>query len=84
MSAGQRGHELVNGDRENDYGPPSKNFQVIADLWSAYMGVPVSKADAVNLMILLKVARLRTGGPHHDSIVDIAGYASVHERLDEA
>ena len=67
---------LVNGPRNQDYGPPAKDFEVTAQLWSAYLGVPVTAGDVAALMILLKVRRLRVTPDHYDSIADIAGYAA--------
>ena len=73
--------ELINGDREQDYGTPAENFQVIADMWSAYLGHAVSASDVCNMMALLKIARLRNG-PHRDSSVDGAEYLALGFEVD--
>jgi len=67
---------LINGDREKDYGTPQESFGCIAKMWTAYLGNPVTASDVCNMMVLLKVARLRTG-PHRDSNVDGAGYMAL-------
>ena len=67
---------LTNGDRARDYGEPSKNFQTIADMWSAYLGYGVSARDVCNMMALLKIARLKNG-QHKDSSVDACGYLAL-------
>jgi hypothetical protein len=44
----------------------------------------ITSDDVCCLMILLKVARIRTGGSYHrDSAVDAAGYAALLEILNE-
>lgn len=68
--------DLINGDREKDYGSPAENFQTIADMWSAYLGYSVASRDVCNMMALLKIARLRNG-QHRDSSLDGAAYLSL-------
>lgn len=69
---------LVNGPRNQTYGPPSDDFEVTARLWSAYLGVDVHPADVAALLILVKLRRLRMSPnrDHYDSLADIAGYAA--------
>lgn len=67
----------VCSDRNLMYGEPEDNFDVIAAMWSAYLGMPVTGADVAAMMILFKVARIATAEkPSRDSYVDIAGYAA--------
>ena len=73
---------LINGDREQDYGTPQESFGCIADMWTAYLGHPVTAADACHMMALLKIARLRNG-PHRDSNVDGAGYMALGAEMSE-
>lgn len=68
--------KCVCGDREQDYGSPEINFGTIAAIWSAYLGVPISPIDAINMMIQFKTARIKNGQPKDDSWIDIAGYAA--------
>lgn len=81
----QEAQEVIYGDREKTYGAPDKNLQAIADLWSQYLyhsyKDKVSVNDVCNLMILMKVARLINSPEHHDSMVDICGYAALMERV---
>ena len=67
--------EYVCGQREQDYGSPEDNFNVIADLWSVYKDVNITAQDVAVMMSLLKIARIKSGGTL-DSFVDIAGYAA--------
>lgn len=77
-------HGLVRGERLKFYGPPTENFERIAGMWSSYLGVEVTSNDVCCMMILLKVARIRTGSLYHrDSAVDAAGYAALLEILNE-
>jgi hypothetical protein len=73
---------LINGDREKDYGTPQESFGCIADMWTAYLGHPVTAADACHMMALLKIARLRNG-PNRDSSVDGAGYMALGAEMSE-
>jgi hypothetical protein len=68
------------GPRRDDYGRPRDNLGRTARLMDAYLdGIdrPLEIGDVAALMILLKVARLRTSPGHEDSLMDIAGYASA-------
>lgn len=80
--------EIIYGDREKTYGHPSKNLEVIARMWSAYLkatGVTcaLDPQDIAVMMVLLKAARLGNDPSHRDSIVDICGYAALVERCKE-
>lgn len=69
--------DCVCGKREQDYGSPEDNFNLIADLWNAYHGANIySAVDVAMMMALLKIARVRSGVGTCDSFVDIAGYAA--------
>jgi hypothetical protein len=73
-------NDLVQGQRQNDYGHPKANFGRISGLWSIYLGMEISDHDVANLMILLKIAR----GRHTscaDNNIDIIGYAAIAEDL---
>lgn len=70
--------KCVCGDREKDYGTPEDNFNVIAGLWTAYLGVVLDGVDVAAMMVLLKIGRISssTQGGTPDTWVDIAGYAA--------
>lgn len=72
----QRAEQCVCGQREQDYGSPENNFQIIADLWTAYKGVDFTATDVAMMMALLKIARIKSGTATDDSFVDLAGYAA--------
>ena len=68
--------KCVCGQREQDYGTPEDNFDRIAKMWSAYMGVEFNPVDVSMFMVMLKAARIKSGGGTMDSFVDGCGYFS--------
>ena len=71
----EQARKCVCGQREEDYGSPEDNFQVIAEFWGLYLDTTINAADVANMMILLKVARNATG-TKLDNWIDICGYAA--------
>lgn len=76
--------ECVCGQREQDYGTPESNFQLIANLWRMYLGVDISATDVAMMMALMKIARIKNGGGTGDSFVDLAGYAACGGEINAA
>ncbi len=77
--------ECVCGQREQDYGSPESNFQLIADLWNAYChSTAFSPTDVAMMMALLKIARIKNGGGTGDSFVDLAGYAACGGEISDS
>lgn len=73
----------VCSDRNAQYGEPEDNFGVIASLWGAYLGSPVSARDVALMMVLFKVGRAQTAlGYKQDNYVDMAGYAACAGEVD--
>ena len=68
--------ELVNGDRNIQYGDPRADFTRTAAMWAAYLGCDVAPHDVAALMALLKVSRIRWSPGKLDSWTDLAGYAA--------
>lgn len=66
---------LVSGDRAVQNGDKRANHQNIAALWSAYTGHIITAHDVAIMMVLLKVARTKSGRFNPDDYVDMAGYA---------
>ena len=71
--------KLTSGDRGRDYGHPLDDYTRTAALWSAYLGLTVTAEQAQVCMMLVKISRLKNSPAHHDSLVDIAGYARTYE-----
>ena len=79
----QEARGIVYGDREKTYGHPAKNLEHIARLWSAYIGTAITADQVCDMMILLKLARLKNNPAHRDSLVDMIGYTLLKERIRE-
>lgn len=79
----EEAQRLIHGDRNKNYGHPRDNFADIAALFSSYLGTEITDIDVANLMILVKIARVKGTGYHRDSFTDIAGYAGCVERIYE-
>ena len=78
---------IVYGDREKTYGRPGRTLGTIADYWSNYLQTRdidalLTAKDVAMMMILLKVARLGCNPDHHDSLVDVCGYAALIDRIE--
>ena len=68
---------LVRGQREKDYGDKTENHRNIANLWSAYLGYPITAENVAIMMCLLKIARTKLGDYHPDNYVDLVGYGAI-------
>ena len=69
------------GDRDQDYGLPEDNFTTIAKFWSSYLDKDISAQQVADMMILMKISRIKNGGGTGDSYVDIAGYAACGNEI---
>lgn len=72
----QTAEQLVNGDRNDDYGPPSQDFARTAAMWAAYFGVPIRAHDVAVALSMVKLSRIRVSPTVRDHWVDLAGYAA--------
>lgn len=74
--------QLINGDRNNDYGDPLDDFKTTASLWQTYLARTIEARghlmllphDVAVLMNLLKIARISWSPEKGDHWADIAGY----------
>jgi len=68
--------ELINGPRQDAYGPPDLNMARLAQRWSQRLGIEVSPVDAAIMLVELKLSRLM----HSDSadgFRDAIGYIAI-------
>jgi hypothetical protein len=63
--------------REFTHGECVENNKNIADLWSAYLGLPITADEVAIMMLLLKVGRTKSRKAVKDHFVDMAGYAAI-------
>ncbi len=72
---------IITKDRAATHGNPENSFALIADLWSAYLGIPVCPLTVCHMMTLLKIARAKGNPTHLDSFVDACGYEAIAGEL---
>jgi hypothetical protein len=77
--------DLITGDRNNQYGPPTQDFARTAELLNALgyrranaqgENVPILPSDVAIIIAQVKVSRLMHSRGKRDSWVDLAGYAA--------
>ena len=81
---------IQGGDRQQDYGDPTQNFQDIANLWNTYLQINDDKEaiylikprDVAHMMILMKIAR-NCHKPKRDNWTDCAGYSQCGAKVDK-
>jgi len=76
--------DLINGDRQSDYGPPDRNFHNIAERWSQLLGVQIEPWQVGVLLADMKLARIASSRkPHLDSLTDACGYLALAGELSD-
>lgn len=75
-----RASDLINGPRQESYGPPQENFKRIAARWAQVFGHEVEMWRVALAMAELKLARLANGW-HEDSIDDAIAYLALMKEL---
>lgn len=74
---------MVDGERESTYGHPYDDFSAVGNAAKA-LGVNPQSGGPLHhalYLILVKIQRLVQTPDHHDSVVDIAGYARTYEKV---
>lgn len=78
-------HQIINGERQEQYGNPESTFCDIAHLWSWWLrdklAYELTPEDAAMMMTLMKIARERGGAGKMDNIVDACGYLGLYEDM---
>jgi len=75
--------KILVGKRHLEYGDKKTNHDNIAKLWSAYLGYDINAHDVAILMLLLKIARTKSGNPTEDTYIDMVGYSAIAGELCE-
>lgn len=76
VPVGREAAELVTGKRQAAYGDPLVNYERFALMLTAIFRTPVSRREAMHVMIALKMCR-DLEHPLRDNEVDICGYAHL-------
>lgn len=83
----ENANKIIAGERKSVYGDEADNFGAIADMWNAYLGDKLTKfidpVDVANMMILLKIARIKSVHGKKDNWIDICGYAALGGEIEE-
>lgn len=69
-------HQLVNGDRGQDYGPPWEDYGRAVDIYHAWTGSNLinTAADGQRFMVCVKLSRMAVSPMKRDHYTDAAGY----------
>lgn len=73
--------QYVTKDRAATHGDAERNFETIARYWTTHLGVKVTGADVAVMMVLLKVARIKSNPANADNWVDGCGYLACGGEL---
>ena len=68
--------QAITVDRAATHGDVERNFEMIAAIWSARLGVNLRPDQVAIMLIDLKTARAWGNPAHRDNWVDMAGYAA--------
>jgi len=76
--------EIINGERQDQYGNPEDSFALIGEYWTTYLestgidiGHIISQKEVAEMMALLKIARMSGQKPKLDNYLDLIGYAAL-------
>ena len=80
-------HDIINGQRQQQYGNPEDSFQGIATLWNFWLDGRITKhltaQDVAMMMSMMKLAREKNGAGKTDNIADACGYLGLYEDMRE-
>lgn len=80
MNVLQEADQLINGDRQADYGPPEIDYARTVAIFNAMTGLSLTTEQGIQFMMSVKLAR--EGWKHkRDNLVDLCGYAACLQRV---
>lgn len=83
----EKADAIINGDREKTYGNAGRNVRCIADFWNLYLNqkydrnIHIKAEDVCAMMRFLKESRLINSPHDEDTLMDIAGYVGLAEKI---
>jgi hypothetical protein len=80
QAALEQASSLINGPRQEAYGSPSENFERLAIRISQIVKVPITKRQAAQMLVELKLSRL-ANGYQEDSVIDAIAYLALMMEL---
>ncbi len=72
---------LIDGERAAQHGDRKECHTLIARMWTAFKGVEFTANEVACMMVLLKIARTKSGSYNGDCYVDAAGYSALAGEL---
>lgn len=75
--------QIINTERQDNYGKPEDSFQIIAEFWTVYIKhkfrieISLESLDVSHLMALFKHARILGQKPCRDNYRDALGYLAI-------
>ena len=82
MTILEEAQKAVYGDRQEDYGSVTENFDTIAQLWSIVLKTKVTAEQVGICMVQVKVAR-QMFKKKRDNLIDGAGYFATLQKMED-
>lgn len=80
MTSVEAAAQLVNGQRQDDYGHPLDDFSKTAQMWSAIAGTEITAEMVALMMVCVKISR-ELNRPKGDNLIDAHGYLLTYEMV---
>jgi len=82
-----RALEVINGERQDQYGNPEDSFELVGRYWTVYLrsvgivkddpDIELDKREVAEMMALFKIARMSGQMLNKDNYIDAAGYIGI-------
>jgi hypothetical protein len=78
----EEAQEILEGDRESDYGDPVANFNRISGIASSILDYTITPEECVVVMMAVKLSREQYKHKR-DNLVDLVAYTEIYNRVKE-
>ena len=79
----EKSKTIICNDRNDQYGEPEDNFELIAKYWSIYLGFEgITASDVAIMMALFKIARMSGKNYKEDTYIDSIGYLACGAEIE--